>query len=88
MANPYFINTPGSCVLPLARLLPREAPDPARVRRARALMDAAAALGTNPKRHPLSVTPCGNDCYRVVDGNSTFHALLEIRECDAVVEIS
>jgi hypothetical protein len=87
MANPFFISTPGSCVLPLAHIRPREGPDPARVRNARALMDAAA-LGTHPKRRPLSVTPCGNDCYRVVDGNSTFHALLEIGESDAIVEIS
>jgi hypothetical protein len=87
MVNPFFISTPGSCVLPLAHIRPREAPDPARVLRARALMDAAA-LGTHPKRRPMSVTPCGNDCYLVVDGNSTFHALLAMGEHEAIVEIS
>jgi hypothetical protein len=48
----------------------------------------AAARGAHPRRPPLSVISRGDGCYQIVDGNSTFHALLEIGERDAIVEIS
>lgn len=85
--SPFFIITPASCVLPLAQILPREAPDPDRVRRAHALMKEAAR-GVQPKRPPITVRRLGINRYKIIDGNSTFHALLELREREAVVEIS
>jgi hypothetical protein len=85
--SPFFIITPASCVLPLAQILPREAPDPARVRRALALMHAAAH-GVHPRRPPITVKRLGIDCYKIVDGNSTFYALLELGESEAIVRIS
>ena len=87
MDNPFFIMTPCSCVLSLAQILPREAPDPDRVRRAHALMKEAAR-GVQPKRPPITVRRLGINCYKIIDGNSTFHALLELGEREAVVEIS
>ena len=57
MANPFFISTPGSCVLPLAHIRPREAPDPARVRRAR-------AQWTPPRRDPSQTSPPVRDPVR------------------------
>ena len=87
MDSPFFIITPASWVLPLAKILPREAPDPDRVRRARALM-SKAAHGTHPKRPPITVRRLGLEHYKIVDGNSTFHALLELGESEAIVEIA
>jgi hypothetical protein len=49
---------------------------------------AAAACGAQPKRLPLTVISRGDGCYQVVDGNSTFHALLELGEHEAIVEIN
>jgi hypothetical protein len=86
MDSPFFAITPTSRVLPLARIFPREPPDPVRIRRALALM-AAAARGAHPKRQPLSVITTDDGCYQIVAGNSTFHALLELGEQEAVVEI-
>ncbi len=86
MENPFFIITPASCVLPLNKIVPRETPDPARVRRAHALMQDAAHE-VHPKRPPITVTRLSIDCYKIVDGNSTFQALLELGESEAVVEI-
>ena len=85
--NPFFTFTPTSRLVSLARIFPREAPDPVRVRRAHALM-TAAAQGAIPKRQPLSVMARGDGCYQIVEGNSTFHALLEIGVEEAVVEIN
>ena len=85
--SPFFVITLASCVLPLAQILPREAPDPVRVRRARALMQDAAH-GAHPKRPPITVRRLGIDGYMIVDGNSTFHALLELGESEAIVEIA
>ena len=86
MDSPFFIITPTSLVLPLASIIPREPPDPARVRRALTLM-TAAACGAHPKRQPVTVIFQGDGRYQIVDGNSTFHALLELGEQEAVVEI-
>ena len=86
MDSPFFNLTPTSRMLPLARILPREAPDPIRVSRALARM-TAAARGTHPKRQPLSAISRGGGRYQLVDGNSTYHALLELGEREAVVEI-
>jgi hypothetical protein len=86
MISPFFIVTPTSRLVPLAKIFPREAPDPTRVRRAHALM-SAAAQGAIPKRHPLAVMPRGDNCYQIVEGNSTYHALIELGEQAAVVEL-
>jgi len=86
MGSPFFTITPASQMVPLEKIFPREAPNPVRVRRAHALM-AAAARGTGPKRQPITVNATRDGCYRVVDGNSTFHALLELGVPEAVVEI-
>jgi hypothetical protein len=85
--SPFFIITPASCVLPLAQIFPREAPDPARVRRALALMHDAAR-GVHPRRPPIKVVRLGLERYQIVDGNSTYHALLELGRSEAIVEIS
>jgi hypothetical protein len=40
------------------------------------------------KRHePIGVLDLGNGKFKVVDGNTTFHALLELGETEAVAEV-
>ena len=70
----------------MADIAARETPNPERVRRALDLMMDAKA-GIIEKRAPLKVVPMENGGYRVVDGNSTLHALRELREMIAVVTI-
>jgi hypothetical protein len=84
--NPYFKQTATSVVMPLAHLIRREAPDPQRLKNAHERM-AAARRGTFAKRKPIGVVDLGDGTFRVVDGNTTFHALLELGESEAVVEV-
>ena len=84
--NPYFKTTATSGVMPLALLVRREAPDPERLKNAHGRM-AAARRGTLEKRKPFGVVDLGDGTFRVVDGNTTFHALLEMGETEAVVEV-
>jgi hypothetical protein len=72
--------------MPLSHLIPREAADPQRLKNARLRM-AAAKAGTFAKRKPIGVLDFGNGKFKVVDGNTTFHALLELGETEAVVEV-
>lgn len=87
MENPFVAITPSCRMVPVVKIFPRETPDPMRVQRALVLM-AAAAQGVGPKRQPLAVTNREDGCYQIIDGNSTWHALLELGEREAVVEIS
>jgi hypothetical protein len=84
--SPYFKTTAFSIVMPLALLVRREAPDPERLKNAHERM-TAARQGTFPKRKPIGVVGLGDGTFRVVDGNTTFHALLEMGETAAVVEV-
>ncbi len=84
--SPYFKTTATSVVMPLAHLVRREAPDPGRLKNAHERM-AAARRGTFEKRKPIGVAALDDGTFRVVDGNTTFHALLELGETEAVVEV-
>ncbi len=84
--SPYFKTTATSVVMPLAHLVRREAPDPERLKNAHERM-AGARQGTFEKRKPIGVVDLGNGTFRVVEGNTTFHALLELGETEAVVEV-
>ena len=85
--SPYFMNTPESVAVPLAEIVCRETPDPERVKRAQQLMMDAKA-GKGEKRKPIEVMKMENGKYRVIDGNSTLHALKELQETTAVVKIN
>uniref|UniRef100_A0A7C4RUW2 ParB/Sulfiredoxin domain-containing protein n=1 Tax=Desulfatirhabdium butyrativorans TaxID=340467 RepID=A0A7C4RUW2_9BACT len=82
----YFIPTERSRILPLSRIQPREAVDPVRLERALEKM-ALAKSGILPKRRPIQVScnPSGN--YRVIDGNTTYYALVQLGEDAGVVEV-
>lgn len=84
--SPYFKTTATSVVMPLAHLIRREAPDPERLKNAHERM-AAARQGMFAKRKPIGVVDLGDGTFRVVDGNTTFHALLALGETEAVVEV-
>lgn len=84
--SPYFKETSTSIVVPIAALEPREPPYPERLENAHRRMQAAKA-GTFEKRKPIGVMDLGNGHFKVLDGNTTFHALLELGETEAVVEL-
>jgi hypothetical protein len=84
--NPYFKITATSVMMPLSNLVAREAPDPQRLKNAHGRM-AAARQGSFEKRKPIGVVDMGSGKFKVVDGNTTFHALLELGETEAVVEV-
>ena len=84
--SPYFKETSTSIVVPLAALEPREPPDPERLKNAHRRMQAAKA-GTFEKRKPIGVVHLGDGHFKVLDGNTTFHALLELGETEAVAEV-
>jgi hypothetical protein len=84
--SPYFKDTFSSVTMKLSDMIPRELPDPERLKKAHALM-AAAKKGMFEKRKPIYVADMGNGKYKVLDGNTTLHALLELGETDAVVEV-
>ena len=86
-SNPYFLSTEKSTIVPLKDLLSSEPKlDAARVDRARANMDAAAA-GTGAKRKPLPVYRRSDGKLVALDGNSTLAVLRERGEKSAIVEI-
>ena len=85
--SPYFAYTPDSLTVPLADIVARETPDPVRVKRAHQLLVDAKA-GKGEKREPIEVMKMENGKYRVIDGNSTLHALKELQETTAVVKIN
>lgn len=66
----YFTSPPGAVDLPLESLSPTRA-RPEGIRNAARLMDLAA-LGSHPRRAPLSVRPRPGGGWDVLDGNSTF----------------
>ena len=84
--SPYFVNTPDSVAIPLSNIVARETPEPKRVTRALQLMMDAKA-GKRDKRKPIEVVKTENGKYRVIDGNSTLHALRELQEISAIVKI-
>lgn len=84
--SPYFKDTFSSVSVKLSDLVAREAPDPERLKTAHARMKAAKD-GVFEKRKPIYVFQMGNGKYKILDGNTTFHALLELGETEAVVEI-
>ena len=84
--SPFFKDTFNSTVIKIDNLVPREAADPDRVKRASDLMIAAKS-GTIGKRAPIRVLDMGNGKFKVLDGNTTLQALKELGETDAVVEI-
>ncbi len=84
--SPYFKETSTSIVVPLAALEPSVPPVPEQLKNAHRLMQAAKA-GTFEKRKPIGVAELGNGHFKVLDGNTTFHALLELGETEAVVEV-
>ena len=86
IANPYFKITDRSVIVPLNRVVERESAKPARLERARGLMEKARN-NEGPKRLPIKVVDQGNGTYKVVDGNSTLHVLRELGESKVVVEV-
>ena len=84
--SPYFKDTFSSVSIKLSDLVAREAPDPERLKTAHARMKAAKD-GAFEKRKPIYVFQMGNGKYKVLDGNTTLHALMELGETEAVVEI-
>jgi hypothetical protein len=85
--SPYFVHTPGSVALSLAEIEAREPPDPQRVSRARQLMMDAKA-GKREKRQPIEVMRMESGKYRVIDGNSTLQALMDLEETTVIVKIN
>lgn len=84
--SPFFKDTFTSQVVSLDKLVPREEPNPDRVKRAHAKMSAAKA-GTGEKRAPVKVFDMGNGKFKVLDGNTTLQALKELGEAEVVVEV-
>ncbi|MFH1984760.1 MAG: hypothetical protein ABIL58_23210 [Pseudomonadota bacterium] len=84
--SPYFKDTFRSVVMKLSDLVPREAADPERLKTAHGRM-AAAKDGMGEKRKPISVFEMGNGKFKVLDGNTTLRALMDLGETEAVVEI-
>ena len=84
--SPFFKDTFTSQVISLDKLVPREEPNPERVKRAHAKMSAAKA-GTGEKRSPVKVFDMGNGKFKVLDGNTTLQALKELGETEVVVEV-
>lgn len=81
----YFIQTERSRLLQLSRIQPREAVDPVRLDRALEKM-ALAKSGILPKRLPLRIRRDASGTYRVIDGNTTYHALVQLGEVVGLVE--
>ena len=82
----YFIQTSGSRICPISEIRPREPADSERLARALQKM-ALARSGIIPKRLPIRVISVSGGGYRVVDGNTTYHALVALGEPDGVVEM-
>ncbi len=62
-ANPYFKTNATSVIMPLSRLVPREAPDPQRLKNAHRRM-AAARQGSFAKRKPIGVWALGDGKFK------------------------
>ncbi len=84
--SPFFKDTFNSVTISIDQLVPSEAADPERVKRAHESM-AAAKSGTGEKRAPIRVIDMGNGKFKVLDGNTTLQALKDLGETDVVVEI-
>lgn len=82
----YFIQTERSKTLPLSQIQPREAVDPVRLERALERM-ALAKSGILPKRIPIRIRWDASGTYRVIDGNTTYHALVQLGEDAGLVEV-
>ena len=85
-SSAYLKSTDTSIIIPMEKLVGREAPDPKRMEHAHEYMKGAKE-GTGEKRKPISVMAMGNGKYKILDGNTTFHALQELGEGKAIVEI-
>jgi hypothetical protein len=66
----YFILDAHSRILPVDRLTPTRMRPEGVSNAARYML--AASRGEMSKRKPIDVEPCGEDRWRVLDGNSTF----------------
>lgn len=82
----YFIQSSGSRICPLSEIRPREPAYPERLARALEKM-ALARSGIIPKRLPIRVISVSGGGYRVVEGNTTYHALVALGEPNGVVEM-
>ncbi len=82
----YFLQTEKSRILPLSEIQAREPADPDRLERALEKM-AMAKSGIRPKRLPMRVLRQSSGKYRVIDGNTTYHALIVLGERAVVVEL-
>lgn len=80
-----FSPAPGAVEIPLDRIVPREAPDAAKLSRAEALIDKALA-GTGPKRRPVFLHENADGTLTPIDGNTTVHAL-RARGADSVLGV-
>lgn len=85
-ASPYFKATKRSIVMPIDKLVAREAVNPKSLENAHSRMKKAVS-GEGEKRKPLSVFAMGNGKYKVLDGNTTLQALKDLGEGKAIVEI-
>lgn len=83
--SPYFRDTYGSVTVPLASLVARGPAAPSSVKVALERMKAAQG-GQMEKRKPIAVLDMGNGSYKVLDGNATLHALMELGETEVIVE--
>lgn len=81
----YFIRTAECRICRLCDIRPREPVEPARLQRALEKM-ALARSGSIPKRLPIRITGGSDGCCRVIDGNTTYHALVVLGETDGLVE--
>lgn len=82
----YFDHTETSKVVPVKDIILRQEPRTTSIETAKTRM-AAAKDGKGNKRKPLSVVKRPDGKYKVVDGNATLHALQDLNEEHAVVEI-
>ncbi|MBF0399084.1 MAG: hypothetical protein HQK78_20080, partial [Desulfobacterales bacterium] len=82
----YFKNTYSSQVLPLSKLISKQAIDQKSVNTALTYMNEAKN-GLLEKRKPVYVLDMGNGKFKVLDGNADYHALKELGEENVVVEV-
>ncbi|MEW6260395.1 MAG: hypothetical protein AB1547_10895 [Thermodesulfobacteriota bacterium] len=82
----YFLQTTTSRILSLSEIQAREPVDPDRLKRALEKM-VLAKLGILPRRLPMRVVRDSSGKYRVIDGNTTYHALIALGEKTGVVEL-
>lgn len=82
----YFLQTAKSRILSLSEIQAREPADPDRLERALEKM-ALAKSGILSRRLPMRVVLDSSGKYRVIEGNTTYHALVALGERAGVVEV-